>query len=77
MRDTTRRPPCEAVRVSNSDDPRKWVLDLPPDRVELYVELINDPRPLTSDEAVKMVELVDAWRALERRKHEALMRALA
>jgi hypothetical protein len=62
--------------VSNPDEPRSWVDDLPADRVELYVELINDPRPLTYDEAVKMVELVDAWRALERRKHEALMCAL-
>jgi hypothetical protein len=35
----------------------------------------GQPRALTADEAKLMVELVDAWRALEHRKHIALKQA--
>jgi hypothetical protein len=56
-----------------SDDPRSWRLDVPQNRIDLYMELANAPRGLTSQEAQMMVELVDAWRALEQKKHIALM----
>jgi hypothetical protein len=45
------------------------------DRIDLYRELADRPRALTADEATMMVELVDAWRALEHRKHIALEHA--
>lgn len=55
-------------------DPRDWRLDVEQDRIDLYLELRECPRALTEDEARMMVELVDAWRALEHRKHIALER---
>ena len=57
------------------EDPGTWRLDIPQDRVDLYLELADRPRPLTATEAQMMVELVDAWRAHEHRKHIALMAA--
>jgi hypothetical protein len=53
-----------------------WHFDVPQDRVDLYLELCDVPRSLSSDEATMLVELVDAWRALEHAKHIALMHAL-
>lgn len=55
-----------------AEDPRNWRLDIEQDRIDLYLELRERPRPLAEDEARMMVELVDAWRALEHRKHIAL-----
>ena len=55
-----------------TDKPQNWRLEIDPDRVDLYLELSRRPRPLTVAEARMMVELVDAWRALEQRKHIAL-----
>jgi hypothetical protein len=60
----------------NEDDPRKWRIDVLQDRVDLYLSLKDEPRALTAEEAVMMVELVDAWRSHEHRKHVALMAAL-
>jgi len=40
--------------------------------MDLYLELTKRPRALTAEEARMMVELVDAWRELEHRKHIAL-----
>jgi hypothetical protein len=60
---------------ADDDNPQNWRLDVPRDRIDLYLELATDPRPLTADEARMMVELVDAWRALEQRKHIALTHA--
>jgi hypothetical protein len=54
------------------DDPRNWRLDISQAHIELYLELLSEPRSLTADEARMMVELVDAWRAHEQRKHIAL-----
>ena len=54
------------------EDPSNWQLEIEQDRIDLYLELHERPRPLTEDEARMMVELVDAWRALEHRKHIAL-----
>jgi hypothetical protein len=41
------------------------------------LQLRDNPRPLSADEAMMMVELVDAWRELERAKHLALKRPTA
>jgi len=54
------------------EEPSDWRLDVRQDRIDLYLELIECPRPLTEEEARMMVELVDAWRALEHRKQIAL-----
>jgi hypothetical protein len=59
------------------ENPQNWRLDVPQDRIDLYLELLERPRPLTEFEAQMMVELVDAWRALEHEKHIALMAARA
>lgn len=65
--------------MSDADEsgPRNWRLDVPSDRIELYLELWDEPRAVTAEEAAKLVELIDAWRAHEHRKHIALMAALA
>jgi hypothetical protein len=54
------------------DDPQSWHLDVPRDHIDLYEELRETPRGLDLKEAVMMVELVEAWRTLEHRKHIAL-----
>ena len=54
--------------MTTADDPANWALEISP----AYVELSRQERPLTVEEARMMVELVDAWRALEHRKHIAL-----
>jgi hypothetical protein len=51
------------------DDPQSWRLNVAEGHVDLYV---NEPRALTKREAKMMVELVEAWRDLEHRKHIAL-----
>ena len=60
-----------------AEPPQNWRLDVPPDRIHLYLELSGRPRPLTAEEAMMLVELVDAGRIREQRKHIALERALA
>lgn len=55
-----------------AEDPSNWRLDVEQDRIDLYLELLERPRALSEDEARMMVELVDAWRAAEHRKHIAL-----
>jgi hypothetical protein len=59
------------------DDPQTWHLDVRSDCIDLYHELRETPRRLDVSEAEMMVELVDAWRALEHRKHAALEACLA
>lgn len=67
---------CDAGPVTDpSDEPANWRLDIAQDRIDLYLELAREPRALTAGEASMMVELVDAWRALEHAKHLALERA--
>jgi hypothetical protein len=63
------------VDRQDADDPQHWSLDIPVDRIDLYLQLKDAPRALTAAEATMMVELVDAWRALEHRKHIALEHA--
>jgi hypothetical protein len=60
----------------DDDDPQDWRLDVPQDRIDLYLELKERPRSLAAAEARMLVELVDAWRAHEHRKHIALKEAL-
>ena len=59
---------------SSDEDPRSWRLEVPQERIDLYCEIKAEPRALTADEAEQLIELVDAWRAHEHRKHIALMR---
>jgi hypothetical protein len=58
--------------MPGSDEPQNWRIDVPQGHVDLYLELINEPRALSANEARIMIELVDAWRDLEHRKHIAL-----
>lgn len=74
---TVRRVACDSLPVADSTDPADWRLDVPGDRIDLYRELADRPRSLTAAEAMMLVELVDAWRRLEHRKHIALGQALA
>jgi hypothetical protein len=62
--------------MTYEDDPRDWWLEISERHLDLYSDLLEHPRPLSEDEARMMVELVDAWRAQEHRKHIALMTAL-
>lgn len=62
--------------MKGEDDPRDWRLDISERHLDLYAELLEHPRPLSEVEARMMVELVDAWRAHEHRKHIALMAVL-
>jgi hypothetical protein len=59
------------------DAPQNWRLDVSDACIDLYRELSAETRRLSKDEAQMMVELVDAWRALEHRKHIALESALS
>jgi hypothetical protein len=45
--------------------------------MDLYRELSAETRSLSKAEAQMMLELVDAWRTLEHRKHLALESALS
>lgn len=56
-------------------EPEDWRLDISQACIRLYQELSHQPRPLSRTEAAMMVDLVDAWRALEHRKHLALRQA--
>ena len=68
--------PVVVVTPDRDADPRKWTLDVDRDCIDLYLSLLDEPRELTADEAKKMVDLVNAWRAGEHEKHIALMAAL-
>jgi hypothetical protein len=59
-----------------SFDPRNWRLDIPDDRIDLYLELSDSPRSLTAAQSAMLVELIDARRHQEHMKHIALMHAL-
>jgi hypothetical protein len=54
------------------DDPRNWRLNVPDDAVALYLGVAKNPRPLTAPEVTKLVDVIDAWRDREHRKHIAL-----
>jgi hypothetical protein len=50
-------------------------LTFPQACIDLYLDLSAGPRALSADEAKMLVQLVDAWRDLEHRKHIALKAA--
>jgi len=54
------------------DEPQNWRLDVPRACIDLYLDLSERPRALSANEAQMLVQLVDAWRGLEHRKHIAL-----
>lgn len=69
----------QAVRIEPNDDPdpQNWRLHVDQRCIDLYRSVHDNPRPLTAEECAQLVELVDAWRSHEIRKHNALMAALA
>jgi hypothetical protein len=69
--------PVVVVAQERDTDPRNWKLDVDEPSINLYVSLLDAPRPLTADEAAMMVDLVNAWRSHEHDKHVGLMAALA
>jgi hypothetical protein len=73
------KPRSASVRRQSHDgpDPANWRLDVSDRHIELYAELSRKLRALTQDEARMLVELVDAWRDLEHRKHLALKLVVA
>jgi hypothetical protein len=60
---------------SRSGEPQNWRIGVSQRHIDLYLELVDEPRALSVDEARMMVELVDAWRGLEHSKHIALKSA--
>ncbi len=60
----------------NEDNPRNWVLEITDEPIALYEQLVDQPRPLTEAECRRLIDLIDAWRAHEHRKHIALMQCL-
>ncbi len=65
------------AQPADSPDPRNWRLNISDKHLELYAGLSRKPRELTAREAKLLLELVDAWRDLEHRKHMALMQTAA
>lgn len=57
-------------------DPRNWRLEITDEPIALYEELLDQPRSLSEAECRQLIELIDAWRAHEHRKHIALMQCL-
>jgi hypothetical protein len=68
---------CPVPGDSRGGEPQNWRIGVPQSQIDLYLELLNESRPLSVDEARMMVELVDAWRSLEQSKHIALKSAEA
>lgn len=66
---------CAKPDDSRGADPQNWRIDLPQSHIELYLELLNEPRVLSADEARMMDEVANARRSLEQRKHIALKSA--
>jgi hypothetical protein len=62
--------------MESANGPQNWRIKVSQQHIELYVELVDQARPLIAAEARMMVELVDAWRELEHRKHIALKHAM-
>lgn len=60
---------------SGAREPQNWRIGVLQGHIDLNLELLNEPRALSVDEARMMVELVDAWCILEQRKHIALKSA--
>ena len=68
----------QAVPMALDDDldPRNWRLEVDQGCIDLYRSIHDEPRALTAEECSQMIQLVDAWRGHEQRKHVALVAAL-
>ena len=64
------------ARVDRIEDCANWSIQAPREQIDLYRELVEQPRVLTAPESAALVELIDSWRAHEHRKHVALKQAL-
>ena len=42
---------------TSDPNPMNWRLDVPKDRIDLYLELSNEPRSLSSEEAAKLTSI--------------------
>jgi hypothetical protein len=62
--------------MESANDPQNWRINVSQQHIELYLDLVDKAPPLIAAEARMMVELVDAWRELEHRKHIALKHAM-
>ena len=62
--------------MESANDPQNWRTKVSQQHIELYLELVDQARPLIAAEARMMVELVETWRELEHRKHIALKHAM-
>ena len=60
----------------SEDDPRNWRLEVSDEPIALYEQLVDRPRALSEAECRQLIDLIDAWRAHEHRKHIALMQCL-
>jgi hypothetical protein len=65
-----------ARQETDTDPPANWRLRVSDKNIELYMELMDQPRAISAAETRMLVELVDAWRDLEHRKRLALERDL-
>ncbi len=53
----------------NEDHPRSWPLEITDEPVALCEQLVDQPRALSEAECRQLIDLIDAWRAHEHRKH--------
>jgi hypothetical protein len=61
----------------NEHDPMRWRLDVAQSSIDLYLALLEgEPRELSREECTQLLDLIEAWRLHEGRKHRALMAAL-
>ena len=68
--------PPSALDQAEADSPSNWRLRIGDKHIELYTELMHKPRAISASETRMLVELVDAWRELEHRRHLALSQHL-
>jgi len=60
----------------NEVDPRNWRPEITDEPIALYEQLVDHPCAQSEAEWRQLVDLIDAWRAHEYRKHIALMQCL-
>jgi len=65
-----------AQQQTDTAPPANWRLRVSDKHIGLYMELMDQPRAISATETRMLLELVDAWRDLEHRKHLALERQL-
>jgi hypothetical protein len=60
--------------MESANDPQNWRIKVSQQHIELNLELVDQaPSPIAAE---ARVELVDAWREFEHRKHIALKHAM-